>query len=197
MTDGCATPSRECFTGCWRQVRKEAFEVHDSNYHHMVICNATPTVEFTRRSRYGRLSVMQLREIRVVNLRRYLREALKGNQSELARLLDKKPSYINDLLRDRPQSKPKSFGEKIARDIERRLGLESGTLDKPPPENGNPGGVAQIVPFQKPWPFSVSRERYDDLGDSEKARIDERITTIVEQFERTAKAKRRRRKPPS
>jgi hypothetical protein len=54
-----------------------------------------------------------------------LEERAQGNISELGRLIDRSPSLTHDLLSGR-----KSFGEKIARQIEARLGLGDGDLDR-------------------------------------------------------------------
>jgi hypothetical protein len=100
------------------------------DYHHTVISNATPFGEFTNWCGDVQTSPMKIAElaaIRRTNLRRYVDEKLAGNVSELnRRYRDGKgaPSYFNDLLAGR-----KSFGEKVARAIEKSLNLAPGQLD--------------------------------------------------------------------
>lgn len=70
-------------------------------------------------------------DVRRRNLIRLIERDFRGNRSEIARAYDPenpKPQYFSDLLR---QSSGKSFGEKVARKIEERVGLRSGQLDIP------------------------------------------------------------------
>lgn len=100
------------------------------DYHHTVISNATPFGEFTEWCFGVQTSPMKNVEqaaIRRANLRRYVDEKLDGNVSELNRRYREGkgvPSYFNDLLAGR-----KSFGEKVARAIEKALDLAAGQLD--------------------------------------------------------------------
>lgn len=100
------------------------------DYHHTVISNATPFGEFTEWCFDVQTSVMKIAElagVRRTNLRRYVDDKLDGNVSELNRRYRSgkgAPSYFNDLLAGR-----KSFGEKVARAIEKALNLAPGQLD--------------------------------------------------------------------
>ena len=100
------------------------------DYHHTVISNATPFGEFTEWCFDVQTSPMKIAElaaVRKVNLQRYVDKKLDGNVSALNRLYrDGKgaPSYFNDMLAGR-----KSFGEKVARALEKALSLAPGQLD--------------------------------------------------------------------
>lgn len=103
------------------------------DYHHAVIGNATPSVEFTRRCIANDNEGMQadMAKIRRQNLSRLIERDFRGNKSEIARAYDEadpKPQYFSDLLRD---GSGKSFGEKAARKIEEKTGLKAGQLDIP------------------------------------------------------------------
>jgi nicotinamide mononucleotide adenylyltransferase len=65
-------------------------------------------------------------DVRRSNLSRFLKQHYDDNRSALARDYGCKQSYISDLLR--PES-GRSFGEKVARSIEQRTGLQPGQLD--------------------------------------------------------------------
>jgi hypothetical protein len=104
-------------------------------YHHTVISKATPFREFTkwcRGTQTGDMKIAELAGTRRQNLARYVDQHLDGNVSELTRIYgrsvhrDVKPSYFNDML-----AKRKSFGEKVARQIEKALRLLPGQLDIP------------------------------------------------------------------
>lgn len=69
---------------------------------------------------------MDMKTTRRTNFQRIV-ESRKLGPAELARDLGKRSSYWSDLLRD----ENKSFGEKIAREIEEKLGLDHLTLDQP------------------------------------------------------------------
>lgn len=69
---------------------------------------------------------MDLKQIRLLNLDRYLKHECGGNAAELARRIKRSPSQVNDLFAGR-----KSFGEKLARAIENEIGAVSGCLDLP------------------------------------------------------------------
>jgi hypothetical protein len=60
-------------------------------------------------------------------LRAYLHKECGGVEAELARRIGRSPSQVADMLAEPPR---KSFGEKIARDIEKRLRLPPGQLDQ-------------------------------------------------------------------
>lgn len=63
---------------------------------------------------------------RLQRLLHYLSTECGDNRNELARRIGRSPSQTNDMLNGR-----KSFGEKIARSIEDRLGKPHGWLDLP------------------------------------------------------------------
>ena len=68
--------------------------------------------------------LQELKDIRRENLKRFAVSV--GSKSKLADMLGKSPSQINDMIQG-----TKSFGDKIAREIEQRLNMLPGTLDRP------------------------------------------------------------------
>lgn len=66
-------------------------------------------------------------DIRRERLRKFIDEHCSGNAAECARRADKSESQINDMLAGR-----KSFGEKVARSMEEKLGLPEHWLDGEP-----------------------------------------------------------------
>lgn len=113
--------------------RKKSFRVM-RHYHHTVIGNATPSGEFTAWWRSPENMGMRIKDypaIRRANLKRFVANRHGGNLSDLARLYNPaapKPSYFSDLLRE---GSGKSFGEKVARQIESAVGLKPEQLDIP------------------------------------------------------------------
>jgi hypothetical protein len=104
-----------------------------THYHHTVLEKSTPPVEFTVwcSSADNKGMESQIADIRRHNLTRLISRDFSGNRSEMARAYDSenpKPQYFSDLLR---ASSGKSFGEKVARKIEERVGLQNGQLDIP------------------------------------------------------------------
>lgn len=84
---------------------------------------------------------MNIVEIRIKNLQRLLNDKAGGNQTELGRLIGKRQSYVSDLLAGK-----KSFGEKVARDIEGGLGLGPGWLDRE--SKAEPSNVTEGPPIR-------------------------------------------------
>lgn len=70
---------------------------------------------------------MNATEIRRQRLRELLSERFADNASDLARAVKKQQSYISELLKGK-----RSFGERVARDIERKVGVTPGWLDYRP-----------------------------------------------------------------
>ena len=66
-------------------------------------------------------------KVRIDNLTRVMQTL--GSWAELARRIDKHPSQISDMVRGK-----KSFGSRVARDIESKLGLPRLSLDDPAAE---------------------------------------------------------------
>lgn len=64
-------------------------------------------------------------KVRIDNLTRVMQTM--GSWAELARRINKRPSQISDMVRGK-----KSFGDRVARDIELKLGLPRLALDDPP-----------------------------------------------------------------
>lgn len=66
----------------------------------------------------------QVRLTRIENFKNIARTF--GSIADLARTVERSQSQISDMLRGK-----KSFGEAIARDLEKKLGLEQMALDRP------------------------------------------------------------------
>lgn len=75
---------------------------------------------------------MRIDDLRRANLLAYCRRECGGNQADLARRANRKPNQISDMLAGR-----KSFGEKVAREIEANLGLQPGAFDRPESRNAD------------------------------------------------------------
>lgn len=82
-------------------------------------------------------SGMALKQTRILRLSMYLNAELDGNGAELARVIERSPSFVNDVLHER-----KSFGEKLARHIEGKIGKPVGWLDVDPA--APPKGIAAV-----------------------------------------------------
>lgn len=72
-----------------------------------------------------RTSLERIYRLRLENLRKII-AMHDGNRARLARALDCTPPFITHLAGDRPI---RTIGERLARDIETKLGLVSGWLD--------------------------------------------------------------------
>ena len=76
-------------------------------------------------TRKRRTSLERIYRLRLENLRKLI-AMHDDNKAKLARALDCTPSFLTHLTGDRPI---RTIGEKLARDIEGKLGLVSGWLD--------------------------------------------------------------------
>ncbi|MCX8018503.1 MAG: hypothetical protein N2690_11480 [Rhodocyclaceae bacterium] len=84
---------------------------------------------------------MDTQAVRRQRLRQLIDERFAGNQSALARAVDRQPDYISRCLKG-----TKGIGEAFARDIEQRLGLPHLWLDCLPNTEAGPD-VAGLVPL--------------------------------------------------
>lgn len=73
---------------------------------------------------------MDIHEIRANNLRQLIDERFGGVASRLADKIGRQPAYVYRLFTEKTEHR-RSIGEDLARDIETKLGLASGTLDQP------------------------------------------------------------------
>lgn len=76
-------------------------------------------------ARRKRTMLERVYRVRVENVRKIL-VSMDGNKARLARALDCTPPFISHIAGDNPI---RVIGEKLARDIEAKLGLYSGYLD--------------------------------------------------------------------
>ena len=76
-------------------------------------------------NRVRRTSLERVYRVRLENVRKLV-QSYNGNKARLARALDVTPAFITHIAGEAPI---KAIGEKLARDIEAKLGLYSGYLD--------------------------------------------------------------------
>lgn len=75
------------------------------------------------------MDISEIRRLRLVELRKNYRTI-----GELARAIDKDAGYVGKALKPYPEKK---IGEKVAADIEKKLGLEQGWMSLPPEQGEN------------------------------------------------------------
>lgn len=85
------------------------------------------------------------------NLQRLIRERADGKQAEFAERIGRSPSYVGQLVRG-----VGSFGERVARDIEARLGLPAGWLDAPPAEENPRAGLCPLLSWVAAGSWAVT-----------------------------------------
>jgi hypothetical protein len=129
---------------------------------------------------------MDVQELRRRALRAYIDQEFGTSVNAFALKLDRAPSFFNELLR-----KKRPFREQLAEKLEHEIvakGLPQLALRNPP--EGQESHGAAVVHLPQRWPFSFARERFERLTDTQKARIDERLCAMLEQFEAEPKPKR-------
>lgn len=82
---------------------------------------------------------MDVFEARRINLKELIRDRFEGNRAAFSRATGKNPNLIN-LLLSKNSDYQRNIGEKLARDIEERMQLDSGWLDR---INEGPAGKQQ------------------------------------------------------
>lgn len=140
----------------------------------MVIRNATPSRGFTnwwKSNLMFSMAKMREQDIRRKNLKRYMETRCEGSPTKLANAAHKPVNQIQDMLAGR-----KSFGEKVAREIEDALGLEPKALDVDRDDEAP-------VPVLYRWPFQIDQERFERLKSEQKHDIDIWLTHRVGEFE--------------
>ncbi|MDI2595366.1 XRE family transcriptional regulator [Pseudomonas sp. N3-W] len=73
---------------------------------------------------------MEIKDIRRARVRQIIDRDFGGKDADFAARVDKQPSYISRLFTDKAEHL-RNIGEKMARDFEKRCGLEPGSLDRP------------------------------------------------------------------
>ena len=114
---------------------------------------------------------MREQEIRRANLRAYMERECGGSPTELAVRTGKKVNQIQDMLAGR-----KSFGEKVAREIEDALGMDPKALDLE-------RATSVPIPIRYRWPFKIDQGRFERLKSEQKHDIDIWLATRVGEFE--------------
>ena len=134
---------------------------------------------------------MSLSATRRTKLRTFLDSRLGGVEAELARRIKRSPSQTSDMLAGR-----KSFGEKVARDIERLLELEPGWLDGEDRHAGDDPGIAEILrlfslmgdPQREAW-LAFGRHLLHELYASEQA-AQNMVQSVLRDASKTGSAMR-------
>jgi hypothetical protein len=129
---------------------------------------------------------MDIQDIRRGALRSYLKETAHLSVNAFATKLERSASFFNELLKGK-----RPFREQLAETLERQIaeaGLPPLALRAPTPSDDNT--LTNVVRIAERWPFSVARERFDQLSPIQKARIDERVCAMIEQFEAEPKPRR-------
>lgn len=128
---------------------------------------------------------MDVAQIRRANLRKYVHSHFGGNKSAFSRKLNRVPSFFNDLFAGR-----KSFGEKLARDLESSIGLAPGALDI---NESVISALAKASPKPvRDWPFAIARERFDALPESIKQQAEGALLHVICDYEESELARKRR-----
>ncbi|MBH3424726.1 helix-turn-helix transcriptional regulator [Pseudomonas gessardii] len=73
---------------------------------------------------------MEIKDIRRARVRQIIDRDFGGKDADFAAKVAKQPSYISRLFTEKAEHL-RNIGEKMARDFEKRCGLEPGTLDRP------------------------------------------------------------------
>lgn len=130
-----------------------------------------------------------IKQIRLLNLSKYLEEECGGNAAELARRLQRSPSQINDLFAGR-----KSFGEKFARYAEKKLGQEPFSLDNEKVGTPQSAKVSLSVNLSEPGlsPHAAQLARIIRETDN-NGLLSPELTQTIEQMIRVATQHQRRR----
>lgn len=153
-------------------------------YHHTVIQNATPFRDFTGRCKSGDTYIVDIQEVR----RKQLRKWIDGHHDEVvsrfAVAVRKQQSQIADMLDGR-----KSFGERVARDLEERADMPVGYLDA--------AGAAAETHRETLWNVNLSREEaevgreWGKLAEPLRSTMRQQIELLVAAAERDSRSKKR------
>lgn len=90
-----------------------------------MFCNSILRIPQSGASCY--VQAMDAKEIRAANLARYIKERTAGNKAAFSRQFDMNPAHISQLL-----TRHRDIGDKLAREIERKLNLQRGQMDRLP-----------------------------------------------------------------
>jgi hypothetical protein len=130
---------------------------------------------------------MDIADIRRKNLQACLVKVFDGNQSRLAEKIQRPPRSVNGMLHGK-----KSFGERVARDIEQLLGLPRGALDAPI-SDGDLRAKVTALPSRGNWPFDVARERFDALSETGKLKVEGALLAVIRELEEPGVASAKKR----
>ena len=112
-----------------------------------------------------------------------------GHQSKMAAAIDKSANYLSRALSDGPNRK--KIGEKFARDVESKLGLNSGFLDEVI-DNQSPGSVKfyNMIMTREAAQFAIE---WDKLDEPVRSQMRELVESMVAA---QIRAKRQTEAPP-
>jgi hypothetical protein len=95
------------------------------------------------------------------------------NQTAFATAMDVSPGHVtNWKTRGLPNDQLETAANALGCSVDYLLGREV-----------RPKSGANVVSISQPWPFTISRKRYDDLSYDDKIRLDERVKSAVEELE--------------
>lgn len=130
----------------------------------------------------------------VTDNRRDWLEHLIGNMGSIAALnialgrarTDATLSQIRNQSPHNKTGKPRTMGDKVARDIEEKLGMAIGSMDYPVQQAADPGatlaqeGLAPYVVVQPAWPFAtIEPGEWARIPTLKKQFIEEQIKAMV------------------
>jgi hypothetical protein len=118
-----------------------------------------------------------LQKRRAINLKAWIDTHFDGSVARAARHSGKSDSQLRDMLAGR-----KAFGEKVARPLEAKFGMESGALDRPTKP------AAQV---KRDWPFNFPRSQIEDLDPDQRRRVEDTITGMILVFSGLDRKKKR------
>jgi hypothetical protein len=118
-----------------------------------------------------------LKRRRIANLQAWIDERFKGSVARAAKESGKADSQLRDTLAGR-----KSFGEKVARSLEEKLGMEEGALDKP---------TKPAIKVRREWPDRLLREEIERLDHDQRQRVEDTIRGMLFGFSGQDRKKKR------
>lgn len=118
-----------------------------------------------------------LQKRRITNLKAWIDGHYDGSVASASRHSGKSDSQLRDMLAGR-----KSFGEKVARSIEDKMGMEEGELDRP---------TKTATKAKRDWPFNFPRSQIEDLDPDQRQRVEDTITGMILVFSGEGRKKKR------
>lgn len=119
----------------------------------------------------ARMEEEVMKDRRRSNLKNWMKRNGVKSIAELMRRAGRSgsSSHLQDVLSEK---KPKPFGEKLARALEKELGMDPGELDKPTK-------AVTLKQAREMLPFGLSRADYDGLNPEQRQRIEDTIRGML------------------